>query len=961
MNVHLTENQSLHSSPNRRPALGAWAWAVGVFLLCSGVGVEAWAADTDQDGLEDGWELQYFGNLDQGGQGDPDNDTLTNVDEQRLGGDPTKIDTDGDFLRDAEEVAAGTKLDEADSDGDGLSDFAELKGLHTNPLKRDTDDGGTWDGVEVILDGTDPKVGSDDLLDADGDGLTFFQESLLGTSDLSVDSDGDGLTDDYEDSDRDGVVELDADGDGQYTWFDRPGIRREELNPANSDTDGDGLNDGMEVNTFWTNPYQVDTDGDGLEDGAEYQLRLTLYPCLDPALADSDLDGLTDDLETKAGSPTDPCDADSDDDGIYDSVELFDGTDPRDPASKLTDTDGDGLTDSYEDFVGSSSVVVDTDGDGLSDAEEVLPLADRQVTNPTDADTDDDGILDGDEGGFYEKGAYVGGTMASVWDTEGDGLSDGLELGYAAPEVALLDPDATNLQVFLPDLDSTTTTNPNYWDSDSDLLSDREEDLNRNGRVDAGESDPKLYDTDGDGMDDRWEVYQSTQVFCDGSVTNVLDPLDPTDASEDPDGDGLTNLEEYRLNQRNEDDPWAYDGPQACVGDTDGDGLMDGLEENATYWVGNGSDPDKADTDKDGLSDGTEDRNKNGLWDEGTETNPLIWDTDADGLSDGAEDRNGDHVQGPDETDPLDPDSDKDGLLDGLEVNGLNTNPLSKDSDGDGLDDGLEFGQAPDVDPSSVTNPAQADTDADGVADGVEDADQNGRVDPGETDPNNPDSDGDGLLDGEEDRNANGKVDDGETNPLLADTDLGGVLDGVEVKVDGTDPLDPNDDRVSDADHDGLLNFEEALAGTDPANPDSDGDTIGDLFEVGDVSHPVDTDSDGLIDALDTDSDGDGVADIDEAGDADLLTDPVDSDGDGVADFRELDSDNGGVDDGTEVRVHGTDPTNPLDDGQGWLDGEIAGGACAIGHGGVPLGLLWVLGLVVSGALILRQRRKKGR
>ena len=42
-----------------------------------------------------------------------------------------------------------------------------------------------------------------------------------------------------------------------------------------------------------------------------------------------------------------------------------------------------------------------------------------------------------------------------------------------------------------------------------------------------------------------------------------------------------------------------------------------------------------------------------------------------------------------------------------------------------------------------------------------------------------------------------------ETDPLLADTDGGGVPDGEEVLADGTDPLDPADDRPDDADDDG--------------------------------------------------------------------------------------------------------------------------------------------------------------
>ena len=59
----------------------------------------------------------------------------------------------------------------------------------------------------------------------------------------------------FEDPDRDGLTNLQEFQTG--------------TNPNIADTDGDGLSDGDEVNTYHSNPLVADTDGDGLWDGLE--------------------------------------------------------------------------------------------------------------------------------------------------------------------------------------------------------------------------------------------------------------------------------------------------------------------------------------------------------------------------------------------------------------------------------------------------------------------------------------------------------------------------------------------------------------------------------------------------------------------------------------------------------------------------------------------------------------------
>ena len=84
-----------------------------------------------------------------------------------------------------------------------------------------------------------------------------------------------------------------------------------------------------------------------------------------------------------------------------------------------------------------------------------------------------------------------------------------------------------------------------------------------------------------------------------------------------------------------------------------------------------------------------------------------------------------------------------------------------------------------------------------------------------------------------------------------------------------------------DSDNDGVPNQEEEEQGTDPNNPDTDGDTENDAVDPDPTDPTVfngpDTDGDGIIDSLDSDMDNDGLYNWEEEN---IGTDPKDYDTD---------------------------------------------------------------------------------
>lgn len=128
---------------------------------------------------------------------------------------------------------------------------------------------------------------------------------------------------------------------------------------------------------------------------------------------------------------------------------------------------------------------VDSDGDGISD-----DIENSGCTDAHDTDSDDDGLSDGAEDLNKNGVVEADETDPCNIDTDGDGIQDGTELGLTLDGVG----EDTDRSVFRPDEDPLTTTDPIHPDSDRDGKSDGEEDTNKNGKVDPGETDPNRSD-----------------------------------------------------------------------------------------------------------------------------------------------------------------------------------------------------------------------------------------------------------------------------------------------------------------------------------------------------------------------------------------------------------------------------------------------------------------------------------
>lgn len=866
--------------------------------------------DMDRDGVADNLDLcpatpYGYAVDDQGCSDDADFDGLSNDRERELG---------TDFLN-------------SDTDADGLSDGYEVDTYGTNPLLADTDQGGVNDGQEASF-GLDPFNPNDDsFLDSDYDGLRDLQEADYGTD------------------------------------------------PHNSDSDFDGLGDGQEVQEYFTNPLIADTDGGGAFDGSEVSAGLNPLDPLDDGSIDSDRDGLTDLEEIELG--TQPYYNDSDFDSLSDGDEVkIYGTDPL-----QADTDQGGITDGYEVSTGlnpldaSDDLLFDSDQDGLNNQQE------RELgTDPFNSDSDYDYLGDGDEINLHN-------TNPLVSDTDGGGFSDGAEVS-----VGLNPLDPTDDQLFdsdldgLPDLEEailgTYSWNP---DSDYDGLSDGDE-------VKVHGTNPLLLDTDSGGISDGEEISLG------------LNPLEPSDdMAIDSDSDGLTNGEEASL------------GTSPLNPDSDYDGLTDG-DEVKIY----STNPTNSDTDGGGESDGQEISRGNDPLNASDDAPqfPLVfhdglgfaWDIEQNGsINDGTNDAFDGafylyvNSVGFGSDQPTRSANAREIIFTSENIADLTVIRRvyipeeigaarfidSITNTGDTFLN-ITFARAGNLGSDSATQvllTGNGDTTFDSRDSFVISDDSDGQ--PG-GDPvitnliqgSTPDAlalrphiaslNGDGIQ-----SEYRISLRPGETVSLISlalqresltqsETDISNMLQPSHPIWQGINPVEAlnivNFFAQVDSDGDGLFDDQEGFFGTDPNNPDTDGDGFADRESVLLAFNPElagDSDADGVVDFLDrclhsgdvevdatgclvaptTDEDGDGVldgqdfcaftpigTDVDSTG-----CERADSDYDGLSDDRELeigtdpwnsDTDADGLSDGQEIRDFTTNPLLNDTDGGGVRDGD---------------------------------------
>ncbi|MFK7925242.1 MAG: hypothetical protein AB8H47_25025, partial [Bacteroidia bacterium] len=292
-------------------------------------------------------------------------------------------------------------------------------------------------------------------------------------------------------------------------------------------------------------------------------------------------------------------DLDADNDGIPDLIEAGGiDTDGDGRVDDATDTDQDGLADTFETANGLSSVLLDSDGDGIIDLS-----GDRDgdsVPNWQDLDADGDGILDIIEVGGTDSNRDGIGDNST--DADGDGYYDMYD-SDASDGPSGSGTDGTPHLTTEPDngdtdsrLEYTASVDydgddvPDFLDVDSD--NDGIFDIYE-AQATSGYVPPSGNDDDLDGIDN---AYDDDDINFGGAGAAGISPTNtdvgsgdttPDYLDTDSDGDGVPDMQEaWDSIDDGDSQPDAVSG--SCSIDSDGDGYVDcfdSIDSDEDVWT----------------------------------------------------------------------------------------------------------------------------------------------------------------------------------------------------------------------------------------------------------------------------------------------------------------------------------------------------------------------------------------